>query len=215
MRPLLWLGLAAATLVRPATAQKAEIQAYWGSAASLPLPISIVQRGQPDLDFTARWTTRPARAAIYYAFRFGLWSGNRGWRLDYTHHKIYLENPPPEVQEFRITNGFNILTISRAYRSNRLTYGFGAGPVFTYPYNRVRGRELDQDRGLAGYLLSGGSVMGTVSRDIPLAGGLVLNLDVRASASYARVPVVDGHASVPNAALHFHGGLGYLFGKRR
>lgn len=50
-----------------------------------------------------------------------------------------------------------------------------------------------------------------VTREFPITGGLMLSLDARASASYVRVPVIDGHASVPNAALHLHAGLGYRF----
>jgi aspartate-semialdehyde dehydrogenase len=36
-----------------------------------------------------------------------------------------------------------------------------------------------------------------------------MSLDGRVSASYVRVPVAHGHASVPNLALHLHAGLGY------
>ncbi len=203
-----------ATTPREASAQ-IEAQIFFGSAQSLPLPISIVQAGEPDLHFTARWATRPSRPTWYYAWRIGVWRGNRGWRLDHTHHKIYLTNPPAEVQQFQITNGFNIATISRAFRSNHLTYSLGAGPVITYPISRVRGKKIDHDRGWNGYVISGGSVVGMVTREFPITGGLVLSLDARASASYVRVPVVDGHASVPNAALHLHAGLGYRFGQTR
>jgi len=207
------LALSALALVPGSATAQLEVQAFFGSAASLPLPISIHQAGQPDLNFTARWTTKPTRPTWYYAWRIGLWKGNRGWRLDHTHHKIYLTNPPPEVQQFRITNGFNIATISRAYRSRNLTYSIGAGPVITYPINTVRNKKLDHDRGWNGYVLGGGSILGMVTREFPITGGLVLSLDGRASASYVRVPVIDGHASVPNAALHLHAGLGYRFRK--
>ena len=198
----------------PAAAQ-IEVQAFLGSAASLPLPISIHQNGETDLNFTAHWDTKPTRPTWYYAWRIGLWKGNRGWRLDHTHHKIYLTNPPAEVQQFRITNGFNIATISRAFRSKNLTYSLGAGPVITYPINTVRDKKLAHGGGWNGYYLGGGSVLGMVTREFPITGGLMLSLDARASASYVRVPVIDGHASVPNAAFHLHAGLGYRFrGKR-
>lgn len=205
-------GLVAAA---PLAAQKSvETVLFAGSSVSLPLPISIEQRDQPDLDFTAHWATHPGRATRYYAWRLGFWSGNRGWRIDHTHHKIYLTNPPPEIQEFRITNGFNILSLSRAFRAHHLTYSLGLGPVLTFPINTVRGKKIDHDRGVGGYLLSGGSIIAMATREFPIVAGLTLSLDVRGSASWVRVPIVDGHADVPNAAFHVHAGLGYRFGQR-
>ena len=195
-------------------AAQIEAQVFFGSAASLPLPMTIHQNGESDLNFTAHWDTKPTQPTWYYAWRVGVWKGNRGWRLDHTHHKLYLANPPTEVQQFRITNGFNIATISRAFRSGNLTYSLGAGPVITYPINTVRNKKLDHDRGLNGYLFGGGSVIGMVTREFPIVAGLRLSLDARASASYVRVPVIGGHASVPNAALHLHAGLGYRFGAK-
>ena len=202
--------IALALAPRSATAQ-IEVQAFFGSAASLPLPISIHQNGEPDLNFTAHWDTKPTRPTWYYAWRIGVWKGNRGWRLDHNHHKIYLTNPPAEVQQFRITNGFNIVTISRAFRSKNLTYSIGAGPVITYPINTIRNKRLGHDVGWNGYTFGGASVLGMVTREFPVTGGLMLSLDARGSASYVRVPVIDGHASVPNVALHLHAGLGYRF----
>jgi hypothetical protein len=197
-----------------AVAQAIEAQAFLGSSASLSLPITISQDGEPDLHFTANWATNPRRPTIYYAWRIGLWNGNRGWRLDHTHHKLYLENPPADVQAFRITNGYNIVTLSRAFRQRKLTYSVGAGPVITYPISTIRGKRFDHQGGWDGYFLSGGALLGTVSREFPIVAGLSVVLDARASASYVSVPIADGRAKVPNAALHFHAGLGYRLGKK-
>jgi len=211
---LLLIGLGA-LIGRPAAAQRRlEAQLFFGSAVSAPLPITITQAGQPDLHFTAHWSTQPTRPTWYYAWRIGYWKGNRGWRVDHTHHKIYLDNPPPEVGTFRITNGFNILSLSRAFREHHFTWSVGAGPVVTFPISTIRGKEYRHDNGLGGYHLSGGSFIAMATREFPLADGLVLSLDARVSASYIKVPVVDGHANVPNAALHLHAGLGYYLGNR-
>lgn len=212
VRLLLIALLGLAGRASPAWAQL-EVQGFLGSSLSLPSPLRVSQEGQPDLSLTAHWATRPTLDTWYYAGRVGLWKGDRGWLLDFTHHKIYLTNAPPEIQKFRITNGMNMFTLSRGFRRGKLTYAFGAGPVITFPINRVRGRALGGERGfLGGYFLSGGHVMASATRRFPVAAGLFLSLDGRASASYVRVPVSGGHASVPNFALHFHGGLGYLLG---
>jgi hypothetical protein len=208
-RSSLLLLLCVAGWPAPASAQL-ELQAFLGSSVSAPTPLSITQRGLPDLDFTAHWATRPFLDTWYYAGRIGVWSGNRGWVFDYTHHKIYLSNPPAEIQKFRITNGMNMFTLSRGFRHGAFSYALGAGPVVTFPINRVRGQKLGIGRGfLGGYFLSGGTLMASATRRFPLAAGVFLSLDGRVSATYVRVPVANGHASVPNLALHLHGGLGY------
>ena len=107
------------------------------------------------------------------------------------------------------------MTISRAFRRREFSYSLGAGPVFAYPINKVRGQALTHDRGVDGYLLSGGSVMAMATRNLPLTRRLIVSLDVRGSASIVPVPVVNGHATVPNAAMHFHLGLGYRLGQIR
>ena len=191
-----------------------ELQGFLGSSVSLPTPLSITHAGEPDIHFTAHWATRPWLDTWYYGGRIGVWSGNRGWLFDFTHHKVYLTNGPAEVEKFRITNGMNLFTVSRGFRRGRFSYAIGAGPVITFPINRVRDRRLSSDRGFwGGYFLSGANLMASATRQVPLAAGIFVSLDGRLSASYVRVPVAEGHASVPNVALHFHAGLGYSIGK--
>ena len=199
---------------RPAAARaQVELQGFFGSSVSLPTPLTITQAGEPDLHFTAHWATRPFLDTWYYGGRIGVWSGNRGWLFDFTHHKVYLTNGPAEVQRFRITNGMNLFTVSRGFRRGRLSYAIGAGPVITFPINRVRDRRLTGDRGFwGGYFLSGANLMASATRQFPLAEGVFFSLDGRVSATYVRVPVAGGHASVPNVALHLHAGLGYRIG---
>jgi hypothetical protein len=202
---------------RPAVAcAQVELQSFFGSSVSLPTPLTITQQGHPDLDFIAHWATRPFLDTWYYAGRLGVWSGDRGWLFDFTHHKVYLTEGPPEVQKFRITNGMNMFTISRGFRDGNFSYALGAGPVITFPINRVRDQKLESGRGFwGGYFLSGGHVMASATRQFPVAVGFFLSVDGRVSASYVRVPVAGGHASVPNLALHFHVGAGYSIGGHR
>ena len=189
--------------VAPPAAVRAQVefQAFLGSSVSAPSPLSITQAGQPDVRFTAHWATRPWLDTWYYAGRVGLWSGDRGWLFDFTHHKIYLTNRPAEVQSFRITNGLNMITVSRGFRRGPLSFAVGAGPIVTFPRTRIRGETLEPGSGFwGGYFLSGGNLMASATRSFPVLGGLFLSLDARASASYVRVPVAHGHAAVPNFA---------------
>jgi hypothetical protein len=199
------LGLAP----RPAFGQ-IEVEAFLGSSFSAPTPLSITQRGQPHLQVTAHWAARPFHPTWYYAGRIGVWRGNRGWLLDFTHHKMDMTDRPAEIQQFEILNGVNMVTVSRGFRRGKMSWAVGAGPVVTFPINRVRGRALERGRGFfGGYFLSGANVMASATRHVPLPLGFLLSVDARASATYMRVPVADGHASVPNVALHLHAGVGY------
>jgi hypothetical protein len=193
----------------PAFAQ-IEVEAFLGTSFSSPSPLSIAQHGQPDLHVTAHWATRPFHPTWYYAGRIGLWRGDRGWLFDFTHHKMEMTNRSSSIQQFKILNGVNMLTLSRGFRRGKFSWAVGAGPVVTFPVNRVRGRALERGRGFfGGYFLSGANVMASATRHVPLPLGFLFSLDARASASYMRVPVADGHASVPNLAVHVHAGVGY------
>lgn len=189
------------------------LEAMGGAAFNAPTPLSISQAGQPDLSFTAHYSTRPLVTTRYYAFRVGLWSGRTGWVVDFLHHKLYLENPPPEVQDFRITYGYNLLTLSRAWRQNWATLSLGAGPVIANPHSEIRGKLRPRTGGvLRGYYLSGLTLLGGANRRAYFGARVFATFDAQVSASYARVPVAEGHAVAPNLALHLKVGLGY--GKR-
>lgn len=195
-----------------ATAQTT-FELFIGTSVSVPTPLHITQEGEEDLDFTAHYGTRPFLDTPYYAARLGFWSGTRGWLIDFIHHKVYLENPPPEVEGFNISNGFNILALSRGWKRDKLVFTIGAGPVITHPETIVRGRTIERNRGFIwdGYFLSGGSIIGSANRRFPITSHFFLSIDGRLSASYVRVPTAGGHASVPNLAFHGHGGLGVSF----
>lgn len=209
--PCARIAALAGTLFCPRSgAAQVEVQLFLGSSISAPSPLRIDQEHMPGLRFTAHWATRPFQDAPYYAARIGLWRSSRGWALDFTHHKIYLTNPPAAVQQFRITNGMNLLTVSRMFRRRELSLAVGAGPVVTFPISLIRDQALGKGRGFwGGYFLSGVHLMTSATRRFPLAGRLFLSLDGRLSASYVRVPVSNGHASVPSFAVHLHAGLGY------
>ncbi|MGH7702674.1 MAG: hypothetical protein ACREMO_06245 [Gemmatimonadales bacterium] len=184
-----------------------------GAAFNAGSPLKISQAGQPDLSFTAHYSTKPLRTTQYYAFRVGLWSGRAGWVVDFLHHKLYLENPPPEVQVFQITYGYNLLTVSRAWRLDWATLSLGAGPVIGNPSSEIRGKLRPHSGGiLGGYYLSGLTLLGGANRRAYFARRVFATFDAQMSASYARVPVAEGHAVAPNLALHLKLGLGY--GKR-
>lgn len=190
------------------------VELLGGAAVNAPMPLRIRQRGTPDLRFLARYETRPWEGAPYYAYRVGRWSqGERAWELELVHHKLYLADPPSEVQRFEITHGFNLLLLNRAVRRSGVVLRAGAGLVVAHPESIVRGRVLASNGGGlgGGYHLAGPAVQLAVARRIRLGGGWALTVEGKATGAYARVPVAGGRATVANVAAHGLAGVAYAW----
>lgn len=200
------------TLVaRPAAAQWT-IEVFGGTSQSLPTPLTFHQRGLPDISLTAHYETRPFYSAPYYAYRIGYWRENSALMFEFIHHKVYLQNPPANVQHFEITHGYNLFVITRGWRKGRHTIlTLGAGPIIGHPESEVRGRKFPEDgRGMFsdGYFFAGGTVVGGLGQRYHLTKDLFVSGEAKLSASYAHMPIQGGHAVVPNVAAHFHLGVG-------
>lgn len=191
------------------------VEGLLGTAVSANSPLTIRQDGYPTLQVDAHWDTRPFAPTIYYAIRVSRWWGNTGIFLDNLHHKLYLANPTPEVQDFRITHGYNLLAIGPAFRRGQWSVMLGAGPVITSPASIVRGQRKEYGGGLLGteYFVDGVHLQAGVNRRIHLTQAFFLSADFRLSAGWAEVNVASGTADVPNYAVHFLLGAG--LGNRR
>lgn len=207
--------LAALASLAPRLVEAAEeewsAQFLVGGAFNLPMPLTIRQAGQPDLRFTARYSSRPFTPPIYYGVQLGRRSGGTEWTVELLHQKLYVENPPPEVQSFSVSHGFNLVTVSRGWQvGGGLWARAGLSAVLAHPESVVRGLKLDEDRGLfgTGQHLSGIGVDVTLERRFPLAGKLYFALDGKVTAAWAVVPVAEGDASVPTLSAHALAGLG-------
>jgi hypothetical protein len=117
-------------------------QGSLGSAFSLHTRLTILQEGEADLRLHARYATDAFERPLYYALRVTRWNDAQGWALELRHHKLDLENPPPEVQQFSGSHGYNLLTVCRLWRRERLDLGAGAGLVIAHPETVVRGRTV-------------------------------------------------------------------------
>ena len=195
------------------TAARAQwaIEGFLGSAASAHSTLTIEQVGQPTLSFTAHYATKPTEPWIYYAFRISHWWGKWGGMAGVVHHKIYLENNPPEVQAFKVTNGYNLVGIGPAYRAGAWTLFGTIGPVLSNPASTVRGLSDDQQR------------RGVRDRQLPervqrAAGGQPPVLSPQLGVRDDRPPALrrlgeyggrrTGSADTPNYAVHVLVGLG-------
>jgi hypothetical protein len=187
------------------------VEVFGGTALSFPTPLRVDQNGEPGIRLTARYATRPWTGAPYYAYRVGRHAGSSGWEVELVHHKLYLRDPPPEIQHFEVTHGFNLILLNRVTRRGRWNGRLGLGPVVAHPENEVRGRRLDSGRGGlgGGYHLSGVAGQAAGSRVLPIGGGFRLVAEAKVTGAYARVPVAGGTATVPNVAVHWLMGIGH------
>lgn len=187
------------------------VEAFLGTAQSARSTLTIRQAGEPDIRFTAEYATRPLNNAPYYGLRVSRWWPS-GWGVfvDDLHHKLYLTNNPPEVQEFEVTYGYNLLSVGPARRSGEWSVVAGVGPVVTNPTSMIRGQALPHGGGFLdlGYHLDGVHVQAGLNRRFYVGRWLFVSADVRVSAAWAQVDVSGGDADVPNYALHFLLGMG-------
>ena len=207
MSPLLLLVLTAA----PADGFRVEL--FLGSAVSLPSTLTIEQEVAPSLEIDADWASRSFQGPLYYALRLSHTSHGRGWALGLIHHKLYLVNPPPEVGNFSISHGYNLVTLERGWNASGFWLWTGAGVVIAHPESTLRGLTRPQTGGLFGdgYFVTGPSLAVAASRRFAVSRHFELGLEGRFTASWAWVPVVGGEASVPDRSLHVLVGLGWRF----
>jgi hypothetical protein len=187
-------------------------QIFGGGAYNFRLPLVIRQDGEDNIRLNAEYDTKPFETPMYYAVRLGWWQDDRSWELELIHHKLYLENKPPEVEHFSITHGFNLLTVNRAWKTPYFIWRLGAGVVITHPESTVRGKTFEQDSGFVdGYYLSGPTAQIAAEKRFYFYKGLFISFEAKYTLSWVHVPIKDGSADLWNSAVHGLFGLGFDF----
>ena len=184
-----------------------------GDAYNFPIPLHISQSGYPDINMTAHYETRPFSPPPYYLLRIGKWTDNKAWELEFIHHKLYLNNTTDEVTKFTITNGYNLVTINRAWLDKRnLIWRLGAGIVLAHPESTIRGQKYSETGGVwndDGYYIAGPTAMASLGKRFYLTRRFFIELEGKLTASYTNVKIASGNADAPDVALHANLGIGY------
>jgi hypothetical protein len=194
----------------PAFAQDLTAEVFGGTAWSLPLLLRIEQTGEAPIYFKARYSTRPWRGAPYYAYRLGY----QHWSAELVHHKLYLENPPPEIEHFEVSHGYNLAMVSRTIPAGRspALFRIGLGLVVGHPEGHIRGKAINPLRSLlgGGYHISGFCMQAAVGPQLGIAEHWFFRPEFKFTAAWAQMPLTGGGAAkVPNIALHTLFGFGY------
>ena len=145
--------------------------------------------------------------------RIGKWTDNKAWELEFIHHKLYMTNTTDEVEKFTITNGYNLLTINRAWLNSRnLIWRVGGGVVLAHPESTIRGQKYSEDGGTFnddGYYVAGPSLMASLGKRFYLSRSFFIELEGKVTASYTNVKIANGTAEAPDVAVHANVGMGY------
>jgi hypothetical protein len=190
-----------------------EVHGYLGGSTTFPTKLTIRQLDEDAFDVVhAEYETRPMELPLYYAYRVTRWQGRRAWAAEFVHHKLFLEDPPPRIQDFSVSHGYNLLTASRLWWVDGYVVGAGVGIVIAHPENRVRGRVLVSNGGIGDYVVAGPTGAVTAGRRWAMGPHWSMSWEGRLSAAYARVPIDDGHASVPDFSAHVILGVGRRVG---
>lgn len=190
------------------------VQARFGSAYNFRTPLTISQDNYSDIKLKkAKYATRALAGPPYYEFHVIRWKEDRGWGLKITHHKLYLQNNPPDVQQFTITDGYNLITLVREWKIAGFIFHVGGGGVLTHPESTIRWQKFSETEGLfgTGYHISGAVGEAAVEKRVFLTKHFLLSFEGRFTGSFVKVPIAHGHAHTSNLSLHGLGGIGYSF----
>ena len=182
-----------------------------GLQYNVPMRLVLRQSGEPDIKLTARYDTRPFSEVPYYDIKVGIARRPWAFELELVHHKLYLMNPPAEVDTFAITHGYNPLLVNCVRDWAGLKLRAGAGIVITHPETTVRGQRFPETGGVLGWYLSGAALQASVAKEFELGSRFFAGVEGKTVAAYARIPIQNGSADVPNVALHALATVGFRF----
>ncbi len=190
--------------------QGSTVEVFAGTSWSLPTTLRIDQPGEADIKFKARYHTRPWHGSPYYAYRLGY----QKWSAELVHHKIYLQNPTPEIQHFEVSHGYNMAMISRTlpFGNSPGIFRIGLGMVIGHPEGHIRGKAINPVKSFlgGGYHISGVCFQAAAGPPLGIADHWYFRPEVKLTAAWARMPLLGGGtATVPNIALHTLFGFGY------
>lgn len=177
-----------------------------GTAHSFSTTLEIQQTSEPEIRTDADYATRPWKDAPYYNWRVSYRKEKSAWEVELLHHKLYLENEPPQVQHFEVSHGYNMLFVNHLWKLRYFDFRAGAGPVISHTESVIRNLALE-----TGYDLSGFAGQIGAGKRVYLSKRFFLNLETKLTFSNANVSVAEGDASVPNIAIHGLFGIGYDF----
>lgn len=181
------------------------VEGFFGVAHSFSSEVHI-ETSTNDLRFSADYDSKSFDGPLYYALRAGRWADSRGWEVEFVHLKIFVTNPPAEVQRFSISHGYNLLMLNRGWRLDDFVLRAGGGVVVAHPETVIGGITSEQ-----GYKWTGPCGQIALGRRLYFSRNVFASVEGKFTIARAKVSIGNGTASVPNVSLHGLFGLGFDF----
>lgn len=188
-----------------------------GFPLDVPMPLTIKQDGFDPIELRpAKFSHEPFISPVYWDWRIVKWKGDKAWEFEAVHHKMYLQNGPPEVQRFGISHGYNILLVNRIkYLSEEknILLKYGIGTVLAHPESTIRGMKWHEEWGIFGwgYYFSGIALNISLDKRFNISKRWYGTVETKFIPSYCDMPVEQGRAYLWNMSFQFSAGLGYYF----
>lgn len=184
-----------------------------GGSKSMGNVLSIHRHDGKDYVIEAQYDSKPYDDSSYWAGRLEWWENRSAWELEIIHHKLYLMNPPPDILDFSISDGYNLVYINRAWAlpDYQLAARVGVGVVVAHPDITFSDRGRYILKGLPGLRLAGPSVQVALEQRYPLYEHWYLKSELKLTASYAKTAISDRqdeYVVAPDIAIHWVVGIG-------
>ncbi len=195
--------------------QSVSFNLNFGSAYNFPTYLKIVQDGHEDIELWARYATKGFKNPVYWDYKLEFETPNNYIGLRSTHHKLYLQNPTPEISTFSITHGYNLVMGYYGWKKKHFDLIVGAGIAFSHPEGVIHGEYIALEEGIplygGKYRLTAPNFEIEARKKWYLHKGLFFNLGTRFIAGYTRPKIIDGYVETYPINFHLAGGLGIDF----
>ena len=85
------------------------LHSNWGLSNSMNSTLSINRDSNSDIVHNAKWKAKSFSDSWYYTVKLEKWLGDKARGIEWVHHKIYLANTPLGLDEFSLSDGYNML----------------------------------------------------------------------------------------------------------
>lgn len=187
------------------------LSAFMGGSISMDNTLSFHFSDQADQVLRAKYDNKSFTDSHWWAFRLERWKGKKSRGMEIIHHKIYLENTNSVIQDFSISDGYNLFYYNFGKKRGRHIYRFGVGVVMGHPDATITGRDRYIVKGFSGHHLAGPTVQFNHEVRVWENKYHFVSLDSKLTFSYAKVPIStdsEEYAVAPDIAVHFSLGIG-------
>lgn len=147
----------------------------------------------------------------YWTLRSEYWKDNQAFGIELVHHKLYWKNKTADVENFSISDGYNLLYLNYAKKIERHRFRVGIGAVYGNPDFKLKGRDRYLKRHLKGMHWGGYTTQLAYERWLYEGDSFFINFETKLTYSFAKLPISDRlneYAKVPDTAIHFNIGFG-------